>query len=193
MPRHTSIFAEGAAIVPDFITPVEETRILQRIHEAPWLVDLTLLDYGATGVIQLNRWAEIVAANDRAPLRRLGCARSRRIPVPCNRSRAGRTSSGATRLRQLPPRARGGLPETPDHAKASAFHPSRLVVTAGKRAPRFARESLAPVDGRGAMGSVIRGRTGWPGRNRTGGMCRALEPPRTRRRSPSGIGNRRTR
>ena len=41
MPKHTSIFAQGAAIVPDFITPAEETRILQRIHEAPWLGDLS--------------------------------------------------------------------------------------------------------------------------------------------------------
>ena len=41
MPNHTSIFAEGAAIVPDFITSAEETRILRRIHEAPWLGDLS--------------------------------------------------------------------------------------------------------------------------------------------------------
>ncbi len=41
MPRNTSIFDEGATIVPDFITPAEETRIMQRIHEAPWLDDLS--------------------------------------------------------------------------------------------------------------------------------------------------------
>ena len=41
MPRNISIFDDGATIVPDFITPAEETRILQRIHEAPWLSDLS--------------------------------------------------------------------------------------------------------------------------------------------------------
>lgn len=41
MPRNTSISDEGATIVPDFIAPAEETRILRRIHEAPWLDDLS--------------------------------------------------------------------------------------------------------------------------------------------------------
>ena len=43
------------------------------------------------------------------------------------------------------------------YASAFAFHPSRLMVTAGKRASRIERESLAPVDGRGAMGCVAPG------------------------------------
>ena len=41
MPRDTdSIFAHGAVIVPDFVTPAEEARILLRIAEAPWLAEL---------------------------------------------------------------------------------------------------------------------------------------------------------
>ena len=41
MPHDTdSIFAHGAVIVPDFITPAEEARILLRLAEAPWLAEL---------------------------------------------------------------------------------------------------------------------------------------------------------
>ena len=40
MARDTSIFALGAVIVPDFVTPAEEARILLRIAEAPWLPEL---------------------------------------------------------------------------------------------------------------------------------------------------------
>ena len=41
MPRDTdSIFAHGSVIVPDFVTPAEEARILLRIAEAPWLAEL---------------------------------------------------------------------------------------------------------------------------------------------------------
>ena len=40
MPRDASIFALGAVIVPDFVTPAEETRILLRIGDAPWLTEL---------------------------------------------------------------------------------------------------------------------------------------------------------
>ena len=40
MARDNSIFAHGAVIVPDFVTPAEEARILLRIAEAPWLPEL---------------------------------------------------------------------------------------------------------------------------------------------------------
>ena len=40
MSRHASIPTQGAIVVPDLVTPAEETRILQRIREAPWLTDL---------------------------------------------------------------------------------------------------------------------------------------------------------
>ena len=41
MPRDTdSIFAHGAVIVPDVVTPAEEARILLRIAGAPWLTEL---------------------------------------------------------------------------------------------------------------------------------------------------------
>ena len=36
----TSVFARGAVIVPDFVTPAEEARILLRIAGAPWLTEL---------------------------------------------------------------------------------------------------------------------------------------------------------
>ena len=36
----TSIFAHAAVIIPDFVTPAEEARILLRIAEAPWLTEL---------------------------------------------------------------------------------------------------------------------------------------------------------
>ena len=34
------IFAHGAVIVPDFVTPAEEERILLRIAQAPWMTEL---------------------------------------------------------------------------------------------------------------------------------------------------------
>ena len=41
MPHDTdSIFAHGAVIVPDVVTPAEEARILLRIAGAPWLAEL---------------------------------------------------------------------------------------------------------------------------------------------------------
>ena len=40
MTRDTSIFAAGAVLVPDFVTPAEEARILLRIGEAPWMTEL---------------------------------------------------------------------------------------------------------------------------------------------------------
>ncbi len=36
-----SIFRHGARIVPDFITPAEEERIILRISQASWLTDLS--------------------------------------------------------------------------------------------------------------------------------------------------------
>ena len=40
MARDTSIFAHGAVIVPDIVTPAEEARILLRISQTPWLTEL---------------------------------------------------------------------------------------------------------------------------------------------------------
>ena len=39
--RSISIFDRGAFIVPQFVTPAEEERILLRIAEAPWLSELS--------------------------------------------------------------------------------------------------------------------------------------------------------
>ncbi|MDE0408932.1 MAG: alpha-ketoglutarate-dependent dioxygenase AlkB [Alphaproteobacteria bacterium] len=36
-----SIFVHGAVIVPDFVTPAEEERILLRIGQAPWMTELS--------------------------------------------------------------------------------------------------------------------------------------------------------
>lgn len=68
-----SIFACGAVIVPDFVTPAEEDRILLRINEAPWLPELSRrvqhygfrYDYrGASRPVPaapFPRWAEVMA------------------------------------------------------------------------------------------------------------------------------------
>ena len=68
-----SIFAHGAVIVPDFVTPAEEARILQRIGEAPWLPELSRrvqhygyrYDYRGTSrpipAAPFPRWAEAMA------------------------------------------------------------------------------------------------------------------------------------
>ena len=69
----TSVFAQGAVIVPAFVTPAEEARILQRIGEAPWLAELSRrvqhygyrYDYrGASRPVPaapFPRWAEVMA------------------------------------------------------------------------------------------------------------------------------------
>ena len=41
MAHDTSIFAHGAVLVPDVVTPAEEARIRLRIDEAPWLTELS--------------------------------------------------------------------------------------------------------------------------------------------------------
>ena len=74
MTRDTvSVFARGAAIVPDFVTPAEEERILLRIGAAPWLTELSRrvqhygyrYDYrGASRpepAAPFPRWAEVMA------------------------------------------------------------------------------------------------------------------------------------
>ena len=74
----TSVFAQGAVIVPDFVTPAEEARILQRIDEAPWLAELSRrvqhygwrYDYrGASHPVPaapFPRWAAVMADRLRA-------------------------------------------------------------------------------------------------------------------------------
>ena len=69
----TSVFARGAVIVPDFVTPAEEERILLRIGEAAWLTELRRrvqhygyrYDYrGASGPVPaapFPRWADAMA------------------------------------------------------------------------------------------------------------------------------------
>ena len=68
-----SIFAQGAVIVPDFVTPAEEERLLLRISEAPWITELSRrvqhygyrYDYrGASRPVPATpfpRWAEVMA------------------------------------------------------------------------------------------------------------------------------------
>ena len=89
MPRDTtSIFDSGAVIVPDFVTPAEEARILLRIGDAPWLTEL-------------RRRVQHYGYRYRLP-RRFG---SRPLPAP-RRSPAGPTAM-ADRLR---PHFGGALP-----------------------------------------------------------------------------------
>ena len=73
MAHDPSIFAHGAFIVPDFITPAEEARILLRIGEATWLTELSRCvqhygfryDYRGGGsrvpAPAFPRWAEFIA------------------------------------------------------------------------------------------------------------------------------------
>ncbi len=68
-----SIFAQGAVIVPDFVTPAEEERILLRISQAPWMTELSRrvqhygYRYSYTGTSRpvpaapFPRWAEVMA------------------------------------------------------------------------------------------------------------------------------------
>ena len=79
MPRDTdSIFAHGAVIVPDVVTPAEEARILLRIAGAPWLAELRRrvqhygfrYDYAGGGshvpAPAFPRWAAAMAERVRA-------------------------------------------------------------------------------------------------------------------------------
>ena len=79
MPHDTdSIFAHGAVIVPDFVTPAEEARILLRIAGAPWLAELRRrvqhygfrYDYAGGGshvpAPAFPRWAAAMAERVRA-------------------------------------------------------------------------------------------------------------------------------
>ena len=79
MPRDTdSIFAHGAVIVPDVVTPAEEARILLRIAGAPWLAELRRrvqhygfrYDYAGGGshvpAPAFPRWAAAMAERIRA-------------------------------------------------------------------------------------------------------------------------------
>lgn len=74
MTRDTvNIFDRGAAVVPDFVTPAEEERLLLRIGAAPWLAELRRrvqhygfrYDYrGASRPVPaapFPRWAEVMA------------------------------------------------------------------------------------------------------------------------------------
>ncbi len=75
---HDSIFAHGAVIVPDFVTPAEEDRLLLRIGQAPWMTELSRrvqhygyrYDYrGASRPVPATpfpRWAEAMADRLRA-------------------------------------------------------------------------------------------------------------------------------
>ena len=68
-----SIFAQGAVIVPDFVTPAEEERLLLRISRAPWMTELRRrvqhygFRYSYTGASRpvpaapFPRWAEVMA------------------------------------------------------------------------------------------------------------------------------------
>ena len=70
----TSIFADGATLVPDIVTEAEEERILLRISQAPWMTDLNrrvqhygyTYDYRAPGAGRHDpappfpRWAHVI-------------------------------------------------------------------------------------------------------------------------------------
>ena len=157
-----SIFAHGAVIVPDFVTPAEEARILLRIAGAPWLAELRrrvqhygfLYDYAGGGsrvpAPAFPRWAAAMAERVRAHF-------GGTLPVQCivNEYRAGQgigmhadhrdfgpvvasLSLGASwpmrfRRRDTRPYARDGLP-----GDEVALLPRRSVlVLAGAARHRF--------------------------------------------------------
>ena len=89
MARDTdSIFAHGAVLVPDFVTPAEEARLLLRVSQAPWLTELRRrvqhygfrYDYrGAAAPVPATpfpRWASVMS--DRLRARFAGA-----LPVQC--------------------------------------------------------------------------------------------------------------
>ncbi len=87
-PDTDSIFSQGAAIIPDFITPAEEERILLRIDQTPWLTELRrrVQHYGwrydyrgggsRTPAPSFPRWAAVMAE-------RLSPHFTARPPVQC--------------------------------------------------------------------------------------------------------------
>ena len=163
MPHDTdSIFAHGAVIVPDFVTPAEEARILLRIAGAPWLAELRRrvqhygfrYDYAGGGsrvpAPAFPRWAAAMAERVRAHF-------GGTLPVQCivNEYRPGQgigmhadhrdfgpvvasLSLGASwpmrfRRRDTRPYARDGLP-----GDEAALLPRRSVlVLAGAARHRF--------------------------------------------------------
>ena len=144
MPRDTdSIFAHGAVIVPDFVTPAEEARILLRIAEAPWLTELRRrvqhygfqYDYrGATAPVPaapFPRWASVMAERLRA---HFGGA----LPVQCivNEYRPGQ-----------------GIGMHADHAD---FGPTVASLSLGASWPmRFRRRNTRPYARDGLPGDEV--------------------------------------
>ena len=165
-----SIFARGATIVPDFVTPAEEDRILLRIGAAPWMTELRRrvqhygwrYDYrGATRPVPaapFPRWAEVMA--DRLRERFAGT-----VPVQCivNEYRPGQgigmhadhrdfgsvvasLSLGASwpmrfRPRSVRPYARGGLPDD-----EVVVLPRRSVLVLAGAARRAFMHGIDPAD-----------------------------------------------
>ena len=121
MPRDTdSIFDHGAVIVPDFVTPAEEARILLRIAEAPWMTDIgrRVQHYG-------YRYA-YRGGGSRAPapaFTRWTAAMAERL-----REHFGRRAPGAVHRERVPPR-----PGHRDARRPSRFRPRRGIALARRR------------------------------------------------------------
>ena len=165
-----SIFAHGAVIVPDFVTPAEEERILLRIGAAPWMTELRRrvqhygyrYDYrGASRPVPaapFPRWTAAMA--DRLCERFAGA-----LPVQCivNEYRPGQgigmhadhgdfgplvasLSLGASwpmrfRPRSVRPYARGGLP-----GDEVVVLPRRSVLVLAGAARRDWMHGIDPAD-----------------------------------------------
>ena len=103
----TSVFAQGAVIVPDFVTPAEEARILQRIGEAPWLAELSRR-------VQHYGWRYDYRGASRpvpaAPFPRWAAVMADRL-----REHFGGALSRAVHRQRVPPRP-GGIGMHADHA-----------------------------------------------------------------------------
>ena len=165
-----SIFAHGAVIVPDFVTPAEEDRLLLRIGQAPWMTELSRrvqhygyrYDYrGASRpepATPFPRWAEAMA--DRLREHFAGA-----LPVQCivNEYRPGQgigmhadhrdfgpvvaslSLAAAWPMRFRPhsvrPYARGGLP-----GDEVAVLPRRSVLVLAGTARRNWMHGIDPAD-----------------------------------------------
>ena len=170
MARDTgSIFAAGAVLVPDFVTPAEEARLLLRIAEAPWLPELSRrvqhygfrYDYRGTSrpvpAAPFPRWAACMAERLRP---HFGGA----LPVQCivNEYRPGQgigmhadhrdfggivasLSLGAEWPMRFRPRA-ARVPTPPAPCPATRSRCSRAARCWCSRAPRATASCTASTD-----------------------------------------------
>ena len=171
MTRDTeSVFAQGAVIVPDFVTPAEEERILLRIAQAPWMTELRRrvqhygyrYSYSGTSrpepAAPFPRWASVMA--DRLRDRFAGALRCSASSMSTGRARGSActpttaTSAPSSPLCRSPPTGRCAsvrapcvpTPATGCRATRSRCSPAaRCSSSRALRARRGCTVSTAPT------------------------------------------------